>query len=336
MIQTRALPLLASLGLAALPLSATTLTLQIQNLGPMEGTWVTPVWVGFHDGGFDSFDTGMPASMAVERYAEDGSGSYLAGDFSSYGGAQVQATLVADSGIPPIAPGGTATLQLEVDGSQPSGRYLSFLAMVLPSNDAFVANDDPMSLPVFDGSGAFMGLDVVIGGNQVFDAGTEINDEIPAHTAFLGQMTPDTGVSENGVIAPHGGFNPMGSGGILDDPMFAMADFAQPGYPLMRITVTRESAAAAEDTPAGFTLSPAYPNPFNPSTTLNFSLASTAPVSLSVYNLMGARVATLVDGLVGAGEHAVTFDASGLASGLYLAVLESGGHTRTSRLVLLK
>jgi hypothetical protein len=212
--------------------------------------------------------------MAVERYAEDGNGSYLAGDFSAYGGSQLQTTLVADTGIPPIAPGGTATLQVEVDGSQPSGRYLSFLAMVLPSNDAFVANDNPMSFPVFDGSGAFMGLDVMIAGSHVHDAGTEMNDELPANTAFLGQMSPDTGVSENGVVAPAPGFTPRWAAAASWTTRCSPWPISSsPDYPLLHITVTRESAAATGDTPGSFTLSPAYPNPFNPSTTLSFSLA---------------------------------------------------------------
>ena len=57
-------------------------------------------------------------------------------------------------------------------------------------------------------------------GSDVLDAGTEVNDESRVNTAFFGQMTPDTGVDENGVVNPHPGFLPEGSGGILDDPNF--------------------------------------------------------------------------------------------------------------------
>jgi hypothetical protein len=56
-------------------------------------------------------------------------------------------------------------------------------------------------------------------------------------------MTPDTGVDENGVAHFHPGFLPVGSGGILDDPMFANADFTQPGYEVARITIVPEPSA---------------------------------------------------------------------------------------------
>lgn len=331
----RSLPLLAGLALTTLAL-AEPLTVTFENLSPAGGTWVTPVWVGFHDGGFDLYDDGAPASMAVERYAEDGDGSHLQAAFDAYGGGQVSATLLADQGIPPLAPGETATAELDVDGSMADGRYLSFFAMVLPSNDAFVANADPMAFPVFDGGGAFVGVDHVVPGLHVRDAGTEVDDELPAHTAFFGQAAPDTGVPENGVVAPHGGYLPAGSGGILDDPMFAMADFTQDGYQLLRVTVRGAQSAAAVDRPAAFELGEPYPNPFNPSTTLAFTLERTAPAKLTVHDLSGRTVATLVDGLTGAGEHRVSFDASRLSSGLYLAALSSEGVTATRRLVLVK
>lgn len=63
-----------------------------------------------------------------------------------------------------------------------------------------------------------------------------VNDELPANTAFFGQMAPNTGVDQNGVIAVHPGFNPPGSGGILDDPMFANADFKRPGYQVAQVS----------------------------------------------------------------------------------------------------
>ncbi|MCP4248268.1 MAG: hypothetical protein GY778_14575, partial [bacterium] len=71
------------------------------------------------------------------------------------------------------------------------------------------------------------------------DAGTEVNDEIPAHTAFFGQTEPDTGIDEFGVVHDHPGFLPPGSGGILDDPGFANADFTQSGYEIARIIIIR-------------------------------------------------------------------------------------------------
>ena len=85
--------------------------------------------------------------------------------------------------------------------------------------------------------GGFIGGSFTVSGGMVLDAGTEVNDEIPMNTAFFGQMMPNTGTNENGVVMIHPGFLPPGSGGILDDPMFANADFKAAGYQVAEITV---------------------------------------------------------------------------------------------------
>ena len=102
--------------------------------------------------------------------------------------------------------------------------------MVIPSNDAFVANGEPVAHRVFDESGNFVPVEFAILGSAVNDAGTEVNDELPSNTAFFGQASPDTGTAENGVNSDHPGFKAAGMGGILDDPMFAAADFTANGY----------------------------------------------------------------------------------------------------------
>ncbi|MBN8544804.1 MAG: choice-of-anchor J domain-containing protein [Ignavibacteria bacterium] len=77
--------------------------------------------------------------------------------------------------------------------------------------------------------------------------------------------------------------------------------------------------------PNTFALSQNYPNPFNPSTKISFSLASDAKVTLSVFNVLGQEVATLVNGNISAGVHSVNFDASALVSGLYIAKINAIG-----------
>jgi hypothetical protein len=86
----------------------------------------------------------------------------------------------------------------------------------------------------------------------------------------------------------------------------------------------------------GFTLHSAYPNPFNPSTTVSYTLARPMQVELSVYNLLGQQVRTLVFGLQDAGEHSVPFTAGELASGVYVVELQAGGHSQTQKVLLLK
>lgn len=80
----------------------------------------------------------------------------------------------------------------------------------------------------------------------------------------------------------------------------------------------------------------AYPNPFNPGTTIRYTLDRPLAVELSVYNLQGRQVRTLVRGPQGPGEHSVAFQAGELASGVYLVVLKAGGQSRTQKVLLLK
>lgn len=90
------------------------------------------------------------------------------------------------------------------------------------------------------------------------------------------------------------------------------------------------------DFPTELTLGTAYPNPFNPSTTVPFVLSEAGSVELAVYDALGRKVATLVDEVRAAGWHKVQFDAEGLPSGVYLVRLEAGDAIRTSRIVLAK
>jgi len=88
--------------------------------------------------------------------------------------------------------------------------------------------------------------------------------------------------------------------------------------------------------PTAFSLDQNYPNPFNPSTTIAFRLPEAGRVHLAVYDLLGRRVATLVDGALAAGQHRRVFDGQDLASGVYFVCLASGSHSTTRRMLLVK
>jgi 5'-nucleotidase/UDP-sugar diphosphatase len=92
----------------------------------------------------------------------------------------------------------------------------------------------------------------------------------------------------------------------------------------------------AAETVTGFALSPNYPNPFNPATTISYSLPQDAYVTLKVYNSLGQEVAVLVQGTVGAGEHQVQWNSGNLASGMYFYQLRSGTFTETKRMLLVR
>jgi len=90
------------------------------------------------------------------------------------------------------------------------------------------------------------------------------------------------------------------------------------------------------ESPALFSLSDPYPNPFNSSARIGFTLDKRGYVSISLHDLSGRRLRTLTDGMMPAGCHSVTLDAPGLENGLYLVVLESGGRRDVRSAVLLK
>lgn len=92
----------------------------------------------------------------------------------------------------------------------------------------------------------------------------------------------------------------------------------------------------AAELPGSFGLDPAFPNPFNPSTTLSYRLDQTGPASLIVRDLLGREVARLADGMQEAGEHQVVLHAETLASGVYTCTLESAGQVESRKLLLLK
>ncbi|NBC17703.1 MAG: T9SS type A sorting domain-containing protein, partial [Bacteroidetes bacterium] len=84
------------------------------------------------------------------------------------------------------------------------------------------------------------------------------------------------------------------------------------------ITEQRASKRSGEAVPEQAALDGAYPNPFNPQTTIRYALPEAADVRLAVYDLLGREVAVLAEGTQPAGTHTATFDAAGLPSGVYL------------------
>ncbi|PKD44467.1 glycosyl hydrolase [Rhodohalobacter barkolensis] len=91
-----------------------------------------------------------------------------------------------------------------------------------------------------------------------------------------------------------------------------------------------------EEQPSEYILYQNYPNPFNPTTQIAYYLPEAAEVSLVVYNMMGQHVATLEDGPKNEGQHTTTFDASNLASGIYLYQLTAGNVVKTNKMLFVK
>ena len=79
-----------------------------------------------------------------------------------------------------------------------------------------------------------------------------------------------------------------------------------------------------------------YPNPFNPSTTIEFQIPNSEFVSLKIYNLLGELVTTLVSKRLNHGKHTYTFDARNLASGVYYYQLVAGEYKKIKKMILVK
>jgi hypothetical protein len=97
------------------------------------------------------------------------------------------------------------------------------------------------------------------------------------------------------------------------------------------VTGVGESVAPSE-----FALNQNYPNPFNPSATIEFALPQAVFVTLKVYNVLGEEVATLVDGVEETGYRSIEFDASTLASGVYIYRLTAGSFVKTMKMILVR
>ena len=85
-----------------------------------------------------------------------------------------------------------------------------------------------------------------------------------------------------------------------------------------------------------FKLSQNYPNPFNPSTNISFTVSKATDVTLDVFNTIGEKVATLINGKVKAGETVVSFNGANHASGVYFYQLTAGNVVETRKMLLVK
>lgn len=250
----------------------THITISVESLTPTNGGIVAPLWVGLHNGNFNTFDLGALASSGIEITAEEGFIGLegLTPDFPSFVGTPfagvdlvnipilpftissqftnrvanhqgIQSIITPENSPLGFAPGQTGRRTLTVTDPL-NNRFFSYAAMFFPSNDAFIADLDPVE--IFDNHGNFIGADLIIAGNQVWDAGTEVNDELLPNLPFSPAQV-GVGVTENGTIQQHPGLRPLGSGGIRDlVPIFANADITVPGFQVARIRITAEPVPA--------------------------------------------------------------------------------------------
>jgi hypothetical protein len=129
-------------------------------------------------------------------------------------------------------------------------------------------------------------------------------------------------------------------GAGMTDTYNNSADF-ETGAPIPRNSLSNPAVGVEADereraTPQTLSLFQNFPNPFNPSTTIDYALPRASFVSIRIYDALGQEVATLVGEEKPAGKHSAIFDASGLPSGAYLCRLQAAGMSATTRLLLLR
>ncbi len=182
---------------------ARTYEVTIENL--TGGQWLTPPLIATHQGGEDVFDVGRPASFGVRQVAENGNLAPLQQALENDD--HVSAVVVAAAGTPPpLGPGQRVTVTID---AQPGARFLSFVSMLICTNDGFTGLDS-FRLPSSVGEAVVLDTDA-------YDAGSEINTEdfadlVPpcpvltgVSSSVPGTGTSDPALAENGVIHMHPG-----------------------------------------------------------------------------------------------------------------------------------
>jgi hypothetical protein len=124
------------------------------------------------------------------------------------------------------------------------------------------------------------------------------------------------------------------------DTLGVRSNFFDEWEPIYRYLTLERGVITSNDeefgTPDRFTLEQNYPNPFNPSTTIKFSLPTASDVTLTVYNMLGQKVSTIVNEKMNSGFHSVSFDASNLASGMYIYRIEAASFSSVKKMLLIK
>lgn len=191
-----------SLILVTSPSSAQTVKLRVtvENLAPANSISLAPFRFGFGNGTFDSFDNNQPAFLLgapdisqapIVTIAEGGSGSTW---FPAFQSAEPNANLGSILGptIPPFLPGQASSVVIDVASSN---RFFTFGTMVVPSNDHFLGNANPMAFEVLDTNGNLLLTSITEDASRIWDAGSET--ENPANAAFLVGGVNDQRENEN-------------------------------------------------------------------------------------------------------------------------------------------
>ena len=236
-----------------------------------------------------------------------------------------------------------------LDDTEPLAEW----ADTFPAEQAVIVDEDTLSLSVTnrviglmpdrpDGYALFEQAANAFGGvGAIYDPETDGDEQVDINPADgLACRSQDFYAdfcyrgNNNRIVAPIGGLQGL----VLAD--LAGDGTTPPAGTTLRFVSNDRLFVDAEDdaptAPTAFRLDPAFPNPFSATTTVPFEIEQAGRVRLSVFDVLGRRVATLVDGDRAAGPHRATFDGSRLATGLYFLVLDAEGRRAASKVLLVR
>ena len=169
-------------------------TVTIRNLAPANSISFAPLRLGFGNGTFDSFNIGTTAGAAIVSIAEGGGGSAWFPAFALADPGSVRGSVGGA-----LLPGQTASNTFTFDTGSASNRFFTFANMVIPSNDLFLGNDNPMAFPLFNPDGSLAITTITQTAGQIWDANSEIADALAAAFLVVGNNSLRT--PENGLVA---------------------------------------------------------------------------------------------------------------------------------------
>ncbi|MGN8225191.1 endonuclease [Gracilimonas sp. BCB1] len=213
------------------------------------------------------------------------------------------------------------------------------------SGNDFTAGDTENGISIFYVDLPVNGLQNGSPDGMSLDIGGELIQFLSYEGTFIAVDGPAQDVESTDIGVEQSGNSAVGSSLSLEGSGFAYKDFSwefteSNTKGSVNTNQTLETPTSNEDeNPAiadNFKLHQNYPNPFNPTTNVSYELKNPVNVTLSVYNVLGQKVETLVDGMKSAGLHMATFDASGLSSGVYFYQLRAGEVTFTQKMLLSK
>ena len=180
----------------ATSVSAASVQVSVTNNQQADGLFFTPLASIFHDGSFDTFDPGTAASASVETVAETGDPGQLIGEAQAAGHIAGAVTGPAGFGSvgmqPPVLDPNETGSTVFKGVNATDNRYFSFMSMIIPSNDLFIGNSDPLAYELFNGMDEFVGATIEIFTSRIYDAGTEANTNLGAAFNAAGGEATDT------------------------------------------------------------------------------------------------------------------------------------------------